>query len=225
MLCLSLKIDCKISLATNHTFQYLMFTRIQDILAVSHHVANLVLVSVGIPWYFHRLFTLNKWVGNSRIGFQCSNATIALKVNKWPKQRFFFYSLYKTFLYKLPKNRKFWCMYLLSLTDAIQSSSSLKPTEQDMLYSLKSLIYTSMSSDTYSDVTALLPRLGIGSSISNSQIALETVDTAVQRWLSADHVTLTHLLFYSRSVVFLNKMGMLKMNLPKQQVSHMVIMH
>ena len=89
MLCLSLKIDCKISLATNHTFQYLMFTRIQDILAVSHHVANLVLVSVGIPWYFHRLFTLNKWVGNSRIGFQCSNATIALKVNKLPKQRFF----------------------------------------------------------------------------------------------------------------------------------------
>ena len=93
-------------------------------------------------------------------------------------------------------------MYLSSLADAFQSSSSLKPTEQDMLYSLKCLIYTSMSSDTYSDVTALLPRLGIGSSISNSQIALETVDTAVQRWPSVDHVTLTHLLFYSRSVNF-----------------------
>ena len=61
-----------------------------------------------------------------------------------------------------------------------------------------------MSSDTYSDVTALLPRLGIGSSLASSQIALETVDTAVQQWLCLDHVTLTHLLFYSRLVYFSN---------------------
>ena len=125
-----------------------------------------------------------------------------LRSTNYQSRGFFYYSLYKTFLYKLPKIRKFWCMYLLTLSDAIQSSSSLKPTEQNMLYSLKCLIYTSMSSDMYSNVTALLPRLGIGSSLASSQIALKTVDSAVQRWLCLDHVTLTHLLFYSRSVNF-----------------------